>query len=228
VAAISILLVDDDVDLCSLMADFFAEQGIRLESVHDGRAGLARALDGGFDLILLDVMLPALDGFQVLEQIRVRSAVPVILLTARIEEHDRVAGLNRGADDYLPKPFGPEELIARIRAVLRRAGKPQGAPAAPMECGGIHLNPLTREVRCGDRPVNLTSIEFDILHHLMKAAGRVVSRDEITTVLYQRQSTPFERALDVHISHLRRKLAPQGDQLLRTIRGVGYQLTAQE
>ena len=141
----SILLIEDDTELCSLMQDYFAGQGFRIESVHDGRGGLARSLDGGFDLIILDVMLPVLDGFEVLRQLRKRSETPVIMLTARTSQPDRIAGLNAGADDYLPKPFGPEELLARIRAVLRRAGKPDAAPSQELESGGVKLNPLTRE-----------------------------------------------------------------------------------
>src|SRR6266849_9560253 len=135
-----ILLIDDDSELCALMADFFSGHEFTLEAVHDGRRGLARALEGGFDLIILDVMLPVLDGFEVLAQIRRRSAVPVIMLTARIEQRDRVAGLNAGADDYLPKPFGPEELLARIRAVLRRTGHTAMSKAQVIEAGALRLN----------------------------------------------------------------------------------------
>src|SRR5205807_4275355 len=138
-----------------------------------------RALDSGFDLIILDVMLPVIDGFEVLAQIRRRSAVPVIMLTARVEQRDRVAGLDAGADDYLPKPFGPEELLARMRAVLRRAGKAEAAEPEIVEAGGVKLNPRTREVWRQDQPVEVTSIEFDILEILARAAGRTVSRDEL-------------------------------------------------
>ncbi|MBS1874096.1 MAG: response regulator transcription factor [Acidobacteria bacterium] len=207
------------------MADFFKQNELDVEFANDGRSGLSRALNEPFDLVLLDVMLPFMSGFQVLDQIRRRSAVPVIMLTARIEERDRVAGLNAGADDYLPKPFGPEELLARIRAVLRRAGKLQTA-AAPLECANLRLNPQTREVTQNGEPMELTSIEFEILEHLMRSAGRVVSRDEFTTVLYQRQASPYERALDVHISHLRKKLEANGRPLIHTVRGVGYLMSA--
>ena len=220
-----ILLIDDDADLCALMADFFKQNELDVEFANDGRSGLSRASNEPFDLVLLDVMLPFMSGFQVLDQIRRRSAVPVIMLTARIEERDRVQGLNAGADDYLPKPFGPEELLARIRAVLRRAGKLQTA-AAPLECANLRLNPQTREVTQNGEPMELTSIEFEILEHLMRSAGRVVSRDEFTTVLYQRQASPYERALDVHISHLRKKLEANGRPLIHTVRGVGYLMSA--
>jgi two-component system, OmpR family, response regulator CpxR len=224
VAKNRILLIDDDADLCALMADFFRENDLDVQFANDGRAGLARAIGEPFELIILDVMLPFLNGFQVLEQIRRRSNVPIIMLTARIEERDRIAGLNAGADDYLPKPFGPEELLARIRAVLRRSAKVQ-ATAAAIEVGAIRLNPSSREVWNSGQPVELTSIEFEILEHFMRSAGRVVSRDEFTTILYQRQATPYERALDVHISHLRKKLE-QDTPLIHTVRGVGYLMSA--
>jgi two-component system response regulator CpxR len=216
-----VLLVDDDTDLCALMADFFSQHEFAIEAAHDGPRGLARALEGQYDLVILDVMLPVLDGFELLKQIRRRSSVPVILLTARTAQTDRIAGLNAGADDYLPKPFGPEELLARMRAVLRRAG-PGAAPSQVAEAGGVRVDSQTREVWVADEPLDLTAIEFDILDFLVRSAGRVVSRNELAAVLYQRESTPYERALDVHISHLRKKLE-RGDRVqIRTVRGVGY------
>jgi two-component system response regulator CpxR len=219
-----ILLVDDDVDLCELMTDFFAEHGITLEAVHDGGRGLARAMEGSFALIILDVMLPVLDGFEVLRQLRRRTSVPVIMLTARTEQRDRIAGLDAGADDYLPKPFGPDELLARIRAVLRRAGQPQPAKPEVITLGDLRVNPSSREVWARDRAVEMTSTEFDILDCLVRSSGRIISRDELSAVLYQRPSTPFERALDVHVSHLRKKIEGAG-VAIRTVRGVGYVLT---
>ncbi len=218
----SILLIEDDAELCVLMKDYFAGHGIRIESVHDGRSGLAQALDKQYDLIILDVMLPVLDGFEVLRQIRKRSVVPVIMLTARTAQGDRIAGLDAGADDYLPKPFGPEELLARIRAVLRRTGDAVSLPSPIVEAGGVKLNLQTRQVWDQSRPVEVTSIEFDILEFLVCAAGRIVSRDELTAALYQRRATPFERSIDVHISHLRKKLERQGRSMILTVRGVGY------
>jgi two-component system response regulator CpxR len=221
---VSILLVDDDVELCDLMREFFAEKGVRLEAAHDGRRGLARAMGGEHDLILLDAMLPGLDGFELLRLLRRRSDVPVILLTARTAQSDRVAGLDAGADDYLPKPFGPDELLARIRAVLRRAGRGRGATASgprTIEAGGLRLVPSAREVFVDGEPVPLTTAEYDLLEFLARAAGRVVSRDELTAALYQRRATPFDRALDVHVSNLRKKLGPHGHRI-GTVRGVGY------
>jgi two-component system response regulator CpxR len=224
-AARSILLIEDDADLCALMRDYFARHDFCVEAVHDGRSGLARAIEGAHDLIILDVMLPALDGFEVLRQLRKRSATPVIMLTARTARPDRVTGLNSGADDYLPKPFEPEELLARIRAVLRRTGLPSTAPQM-VEAGDVRLNPQTREAWYASEPLDVTVLEFDILDVLVRSAGRVVSRDELTAALYQRKSTPYERSLDVHISHLRKKLERQNRSLIQTIRGVGYQFAS--
>jgi two-component system response regulator CpxR len=221
----SILLIEDDTELCALMTDYFAHHRIRIESAHDGRKGLAQVLDKKFDLVILDVMLPVLDGFEVLRQIRKRSTVPVIMLTARTAQTDRVAGLDLGADDYLPKPFGPEELLARIRAVLRRVENTALSQPPISEAGGIKLNLQTRQVWNRNVPVEVTSIEFDILELLVRSAGRVVSRDELAAVLYQRSATPFERSIDVHISHLRKKLENQGRSPILTVRGVGYLLS---
>ena len=216
----SILLVDDDIELCELMQEFFQRRQIPLEAAHDGRRGLTRALSGGHDLILLDVMMPGLDGFELLRLVRRQSRIPIIMLTARTAQVDRVAGLDGGADDYLPKPFGPEELLARIRAVLRRSGwKP--AEAEALDVGGVRLIPSAREAQSDGVPLALTTVEYDILEFLTRAAGRIVSRDELTAALYRRRASPFDRALDVHISNLRRKLGPKG-ALIRTVRGVGY------
>ena len=164
----SLLLVDDDLELCALMSDFFTQQGYRTEAAHDGRDALVRLAGGGYDLIILDVMMPVLDGFEVLQQVRKRSTVPVIMLTARTAGADRVNGLNSGADDYLPKPFEPDELLARIRAVLRRTRKPDVDENRLLESGGVQLNLHTREVWLNRVPVNITTIEFDILECLIR------------------------------------------------------------
>ncbi len=225
-APLSILLIDDDVELDALMREFFGERGLSLEAVYDGRRGLARALSGEHDLILLDIMMPGLDGLEVLRQLRRRSSIPVIMLTARTAPSDRVTGLDAGADDYLPKPFGPDELLARIRAVLRRSGR-IAAPSESIEVGGVRLIPGKREVYIDNRPVDVTTTEFDVLEVLVRSAGRIVSRQELTAVLYQRSASPFDRVLDVHVSHVRKKLATRGD-LIRTVRGVGYLFCAQD
>jgi two-component system, OmpR family, response regulator CpxR len=220
-----VLLAEDDTELCALMGDYFTPHGFTLEAVHNGCEALRRALQGGFDLLILDVMMPVLDGFEVLRQIRKRSAVPVIMLTARTSQADRIDGLNAGADDYLPKPFAPEELLARIRAVLRRAGNPAPGADTLIECGVLQVQPATREVWLRGEPVALTSIEFDILECLGRSPGRVVSRDALAAALYQREIGPFERSMDVHISHLRKKLDNDEETMIQTVRGSGYLLT---
>jgi two-component system response regulator CpxR len=218
----TILLVEDDTELASLMTEYFSQFDFRVEAAHDGRTGLSRALEGGHDIVILDVMLPALDGFEVLRQLRKRSTVPVIMLTARVAQPDRVAGLNAGADDYLPKPFGPEELLARIRAVLRRSGRPVATDLS-IEAAGLKLDPEKRTAIYHGEPLEVTAFQFDILEILVRAAGRTVSRDELASALHQRPASPFERSLDVHISHLRRKLEREGRTPIRTVRGAGYQ-----
>jgi DNA-binding response OmpR family regulator len=221
---LSLLLVDDDAELCGMMREFLAEAGHKLDTVYNGREGLASALRGNYDLMILDVMLPGLDGLAVLEQLRSKKDLPVIMLTARVQQHDRILGLNSGADDYLPKPFDPDELLARIRAVLRRT-QSVGLPSeASVTLGNITVNSTTREVWSAGTSVELTAMEFDLLELLMRSAGQVVSRDQITAVLFEREATPYDRFLDVHISHLRKKLAG-GRKMIRTIRGVGYVFT---
>jgi two-component system response regulator CpxR len=217
-----ILLIEDDQDLCALMRDYFVQHGFRVEAAHDGHRGLTRALEGDFELIILDVMLPVLDGFEVLRQLRKRSATPVIMLTARTARADRIAGLDAGADDYLPKPFEPEELLARIRAVLRRTGRSE-TPSQELAAGGVRLSPHSREAWYLGERLEITSIEFDVLELLVRAAGRTVSRDELAAAIFQRRSTPYDRSLDVHISHLRRKLERDARTPIRTVRGIGYQ-----
>jgi two-component system response regulator CpxR len=218
---VSVLLIDDDVELCALMQEFFAARGIRIEAIHDGRRGLALAFGGSYDLILLDVMLPGLDGLELLRQIRRRSHVPIIMLTARTAKADRIAGLDAGADDYLPKPFEPEELTARIRAVLRRVGRFAAQSPEILEVNAVKLSAGTREVWSEGIPLELTTIEFDILDLIVRSAGRVVSRHELNAAIHQRPASPLDRSLDVHVSHLRKKLGTRGG-LIRTVRGVGY------
>jgi len=225
----AILLVDDDVELCALMTEFFTKHGYTIECVYNGRDGLALALQQRYDLVILDVMLPSLDGFEVLRQLRKRSEIPVIMLTGRIHQRDRITGLDSGADDYLSKPFGPDELLARIRAVLRRYDKRNLAHPELLRAGPIELNPATRVVTRSGEAIVLTEIEFQILELLMRSPARTVSRDEIAAVLYQREYGPYERSsIDVHLSHLRKKLQREGRPLLRNVRGIGYVLTPEE
>ena len=218
----NILLVDDDAELCALLGEFLTREGFTVECALEGHRGLERALQPGIDLVVLDVMLPGLDGFEILRRLREKSKVPVIMLTARGEDVDRIVGLELGADDYLPKPFNPRELAARMRAVLRRY-EPRTAPAGGrLEVNGVALDPGTREVFSHGKRVELTTFEFDILEMLMRAAGRVLSRDALMENFYNRKATPFDRSIDMHISHLRKKLE-RGENLIKTIRGVGYQ-----
>jgi len=229
-----VLMVDDDVELCALVSAYLNGHGLTVTYAHDGPTGLRRALDGGFSLLILDVMLPLLDGFEVLRRLRQRSDVPVIMLTARAEEQDRVRGFGEGVDDYLVKPFAAPELLGRIRAILRRtAGLPILTPRVS-DIGGLTLDAHAGEAFWKGIAVGVTPTEFAILDMLARAAGRIVSRDELTAALHQREATPYERAVDVHVSHLRRKLetaaqtnapADSTRPSIRTVRGVGYLYT---
>ena len=217
---VRILVIDDDVELCNLLGEFLRREGFIIDFEHDGRRGLDRALKAEHDLVVLDVMLPGMDGFEILKRLRQQSRVPVLMLTARGEDVDRIVGLELGADDYLSKPFNPRELVARIRAILRRIEtKPSGGR---IEVNGVQLDPGSREVTIEGLPVQTTTLEFDILEILMRAAGRVVSRDMLMESMYNRKATPFDRSIDMHVSHLRKKLE-QDRTLIKTIRGVGYQ-----
>ena len=221
---LSLLLVDDDAELCSMMQEFFGEAGHHLDVAYNGRDGLTQILSGSYDLVILDVMMPVVDGVTVLQQIRRRTDVPVIMLTARAEQKDRVLGLNAGADDYVPKPFDADELHARIHAVLRRGSRERVDSITSI--GNLRLDSATRDVRMSGARVELTSVEFDILELLARSVGRIVSRDEITMLIFGRESTPYDRFLDVHISHLRKKLEC-GKTLIRAVRGVGYIFTGE-
>jgi two-component system, OmpR family, response regulator CpxR len=217
---VRLLVVDDDTELCSLLGEFLTREGFAVDFEHDGRKGLERALKGEHELIVLDVMMPGLDGFDVLKRLRQQSRVPVLMLTARGEDEDRIVGLELGADDYLSKPFNPRELVARIRAILRRIEtRPVGGR---IEVNGVVLDPGTRQVTVDGQPVPTTTLEFDILEVLMRQSGRVVSRDTLMENMYNRRATPFDRSIDMHVSHLRKKLEG-GRELIKTIRGVGYQ-----
>src|SRR5229473_3339494 len=221
-----VLVVDDDIELCALVQEYLTAEGFSLKAVHDGEQGLKQALTGEYTLVVLDVMLPGINGFEVLRRIRSMSKVPVLLLTARGEDVDRIVGLEIGADDYLPKPFNPRELVARIRAILRRTrsdGKP--APAAPeMLCvGEVELDPATRTVRRDGKPVDLTSVEFNLLEVLLREAGRVVPRERLVNAVLSRKFSPFDRSIDMHVSKVRKKLGDtDADEHIKTIRGVGY------
>lgn len=220
-----VLVIDDDLDLCELLAQYLKPEGFLVEMSHKGDEGVERALASEFALIVLDVMLPGMKGYEVLQRIRVHSSVPVLMLTARGDGDDRILGLEIGADDYVPKPFDPRELLARIRALLRRsAGTAGAAPPEQFAAGDVALDGASRTVRCGDRTTELTAVEFALLTQLLKEPGRVVSREELVKQLLVREFSPGDRSIDAHISNLRRKLGPasDGEERIREVRNVGY------
>jgi len=223
-----ILVIDDDVELCHLVQEYLGAEGFTVESVHDGESGLQKANAGGYLLTVLDVMLPGINGFEVLRRIRATSRLPVLLLTARGEDVDRIVGLEIGADDYLPKPFNPRELVARIRAILRRTrsdGKPSPPTPDIVRVGEVELDPATRTVRRDGKPVDLTSVEFNLLEVLLREAGRVVPRERLVNAVLSRKFSPFDRSIDMHVSKVRKKLGDndnENDEHIKTVRGVGY------
>lgn len=220
-----VLLIDDDPALGQLLAEALADEGIELATAQDGQSGLKQASARDFDLALLDIMLPQMSGLEVLRHLRQRSNLPVIMLTARGDDEDRITGLELGADDYLPKPCNPRELAARIRAVLRRS---EGGATQAMDILGLRLEPARRTASIQDRTLDLTSTEFSLLLTLARDAGQPVSKEDLSIEVLGRELGPYDRSLDVHISNLRRKLPalPDGRDRIDTVRGVGYQLLA--
>ena len=216
-----VLLADDDVELAGMLKEYLEREGFGVSTVHDGEAAARLALSGGYQIVVLDVMMPRVDGIEALRQIRQTSRVPVIMLTARGDDVDRIVGLELGADDYVPKPCTPRELVARLRAILRRAQP--GADGGPLEIGGVALWPEKRRVQWRGRELPLTSIEFNVLEVLMRNAGRVVSKHEISEQALGRPLARFDRSIDVHLSSIRQKLG-DGARLIRTVRGLGYVL----
>ena len=224
-----ILLIDDDVELCELVGEFLSSEGFTIAAVHDGAQGVTQALNNQYELIVLDVMLPSLNGFEVLRRIRAASRTPIIMLTARGEDVDRIIGLELGADDYLPKPFNPRELVARIRAVLRRM-QATNAPEPASESltvGDVELSKTSRLVRCNGAVIELTSAEFDLLELLLQAAGKVVAREDIAKLALGKEFSPFDRSIDMHVSNVRKKLGERADgtERIKSVRGMGYLYT---
>jgi DNA-binding response OmpR family regulator len=220
-----LLIIDDDAELRELVAAYLTGEGFVVESGRGEATDIDRATTGGYALIVLDVMLPGTNGFDILRRIRAASALPVLMLTAKGDALDRVLGLELGADDYLPKPFNPQELAARIRAVLRRAAPPiTGRPSERLIVGDLEVDAGARLVMCGGARINVTTAEFDVLEGLVRVAGQVVSREDLVREVLGREFSPFDRAIDTHISHLRRKLGPRpgGGDRIKGIRGVGY------
>ncbi len=220
-----LLIVDDDTELCGMLAEYLAPEGFQTEAVGNGPAALERLGRGAIDLVVLDVMLPELSGFEVLRRIRALNRVPVIMLTARGEEVDRVVGLEMGADDYLAKPFSPRELVARIRAVLRRlSGEIQPTNGA-MQWGPLRIDLRARRADVNDQDLELTAAELRILELLVRADTKTVTRDELMTQALGRRLLPTDRSLDTHVSNLRRKLARATSRVsVQSIRGTGYAL----
>ena len=224
----NILVIDDDLELCKLVSRFLGAEGFKVQAVQTSSHGVERALSGQYDLVVLDVMLPGMDGFEVLRRIRAKSPTPVLMLTARGDDLDRILGLEIGADDYLPKPFNTRELAARVRAILRRAKSATTGSTlngtTPITIGDLELNSGARTVRLGGELVNLTTVEFDLLERLLKAAGRVVGREELTKEVLGREFSPFDRSIDTHVWNLRKKvgLCSDGTERIKGIRGIGY------
>lgn len=221
-----ILIIDDDEELCELVSEYLTVEGFSVECVNDGQSGLDRAVSGDYDMAILDVMLPKMNGFDVLRNLREQSKLPVIMLTARGDDMERIVGLEIGADDYLPKPFNPRELAARLRAILRRSVVvvEEGDGTEKIDIDGIQLSPSSRmAVRDGEE-LNLTSVEFGLLHELLKDAGKIVKKEDLSENVLERKLSPYDRSLDMHISNLRKKLGnrPDGTERIKTIRSVGY------
>src|SRR5881227_3677494 len=218
-----LLVIDDDVELCKLVTRYLAQEGFQIESVNGGASGAERALSGNYALVVLDVMMPGVNGFDVLRRIRAESRIPILMLTAKGDVLDRVLGLEMGADDYLPKLFNPQELAARIRAILRRA-KPDAPVGAPITVGDVEIDSRTRVASRTGEIVNLTTVEFDLLEALLRAAGQVVGREKLTRDVLGRDFSPFDRSIDTHVCNLRKKigLLPDGTERIKGVRGIGY------
>ena len=221
-----ILAIDDDRELTAMLAEYLEPEGFVVEAAHTGEDGLAQALATDYSLIILDVMLPRINGLEVLRRLRARTQCPVIMLTARGQDVDRIVGLEIGADDYLAKPFNSRELLARLHAVLRRSRPAEVTPSGDdlLVVGDVVMDVQARTLKCAGRPVDLTSLEFEVLRVLLAAAGRVVSRERLFEQVLQREYAVFDRSIDNHISSLRRKLGPKvGDvERIRSVRNAGY------
>ena len=223
-----VLVIDDDPELCALIRDYLEPLGYVVFAEHDGAGGLERALAETFHAIVLDVMLPGMDGFEVLKRLRSKSNVPVLMLTSRGEETDRIVGLEMGADDYLPKTFSSRELLARLRAVTRRPSRAGAGDKLEAEivAGPLRLNPNSRVALLDEEPLKLTALEFDLLASLARSPGRVKSREQLIETLADRSYDGLDRSIDVHIWALRKKLGddPKNPRFIQTVRAVGYML----
>lgn len=222
-----ILLVDDDVELVEMIRDYLVREGFEVEMVHDGESGVREALGGRYALAVVDVMMPSINGIEVLRRIRGASAMPVIMLTARGDDTDRIVGLELGADDYVPKPCTPRELAARIRAILKRVGNGDGDTARVIKAGALTVWPEKRKAEWDGKIVELTSTEFGLLEMLVRNAGQIVSKDELSRQVMGRPLMRFDRSIDVHMSSIRQKLGslPDGRSCIQTVIRKGYMLT---
>lgn len=222
----AILMIDDDTELCELVAEYLALDGFQFTAAHDGQQGLTMAQSGDYQLILLDIMLPGMDGLSVLKALRASQYCPVLMLTARGDDVDRIVGLELGADDYLAKPFNPRELVARIKAILRRVELtqvPQSNNDSVLNLNGLLLNPASRQLSCNGEVVALTATEFQLLELLMRRAGEVVSKDELSREVLGKRLQMYDRSLDMHISNIRKKIAVySSNEKIQTLRGSGY------
>ena len=219
-----VLIIDDDEELCELVSEYLTVEGFEIESVNDGESGLKAALSGDYELAILDVMLPKMNGFDVLRNLREQSKLPVIMLTARGDDMERIVGLEIGADDYLPKPFNPRELAARLRAILRRTADTDEETSEKLDIDGIQLSTAARTVILDGEPVNVTSVEFELLANLLREAGKIVRKEDLSESVLERKLSPFDRSLDMHVSTLRKKLGTRADgsDRIKTVRSVGY------
>ena len=225
-----LLMIDDDEKLVGLMREYLESHGFELVAAHAGNEGVEAALSTEPDLVILDLMLSGIDGLEVCRRLRQSSRVPILMLTARGDETDRIVGLEMGADDYLPKPFNARELLARIRAILRRSDGEEEAVASVLQVGPLVVDIGSRSVTVRGQQVDLTTAEFDILHALASSAGRVLSRDQLLQKVHGEGWAAYDRSVDVHISRIRQKIEqdPRRPELLKTIRGVGYQFVRTE
>lgn len=224
----SVLLIDDDIGLSALLKEYLEGEGFQVDTVHDGETGVRRALDGGYAIVVLDVMLPLVNGIEALRRIRETSQIPVLMLTGRGDDLDRVVGLELGADDYVPKPCTPRELVARLRAILRRAAQ-TGTPEEGLEtlrAGPLTLWPERRRAHWQDRPLELTSTEFNLLEVLARHAGHIVSKETLSVQGLGRPLARYDRSIDVHLSSIRHKLGllSDGRSWIQSVRSMGYQL----
>ncbi len=222
----ALLLADDDIEWCELLTEYLSSEGFTVDAVHDGDAAVQQILTGDYELLILDVMMPKMNGFEALREVRKQHQTPVLMLTARGDDVDRIVGLEMGADDYLPKPCNPRELVARIRAVLRRSNtQVKGVSVeSPLKVVDIELQPASRKILCNNVTVNLTGTEFNVLRELLSRAGEVVSKKELTEVVLERKLTQYDRSMDMHVSNIRKKLGayPDGESRIKTVRGAGY------